>query len=130
MREPTRLVARTTSESHAGLPSTKAVETETETSQTNENDALGHQVAAIRESRAALRRGDAPSALAALDRVATGEQGPLEQEAMLARVSALCLKGDVATARRIADDFIARFSDSLLVAKLRATCAFDSTPSQ
>jgi hypothetical protein len=92
------------------------------------DDALGRQVAAIRDARAALRRGDASSALAALDQLAVEGRDPLEQEALAARVSALCLKGDVNAARRVADHFILRFGDSLLVPQIRATCAFETDP--
>jgi hypothetical protein len=90
------------------------------------NDVLARQVAAIRESRAAIRRGDAQAALAALDRTAIeGQSGPLEQEAMLARVSALCLQGNVVAARGLSERFLTRFPDSLLVQRIRSSCAFE-----
>lgn len=94
------------------------------------DDGLSRQVAAIREARAAIRRGDGTTALSALDRgLPPGQSGPLEQEAILARVSALCLLGDVATARRTAEQFLARFPDSLLAPRIRNSCAFGAVNS-
>lgn len=94
------------------------------------DDGLSSQVAAIREARAAIRRGDGRAALAAIDRgLPQGQAGPLEQEATLARVSALCLLGDVATARRTAEQFLARFPGSLLASRIRSSCAFGSAGS-
>jgi len=91
----------------------------------NEADALSGRVAAIRQVRAALRRGDAATALEILDRsTPSGAVDPLEQEAMLARLSALCLQGSVVAAAQIAQTFIARFPNSLLVQRVRASCAF------
>ena len=92
------------------------------------DDSLSSQVSAIREARAALRRGDSRAALAALDR-AQGQGGPLEQEVILARVSALCLQGDATAARRAADQFLSRYPDSLLAPRIRSSCAFGSVPS-
>ncbi len=89
------------------------------------DDGLASQVAAIREARAAIRRGDGVSALAAIDRgLPQGKTGPLEQEATLVRVSALCLQGDTAAARRTAEQFLARFPNSLLASRIRSSCAF------
>ncbi len=89
------------------------------------DDGLSSQVAAIREARAAIRRGNGTAALSALDKgLPQGQGGPLEQEAILARVSALCLLGDVATAKRTAEQFLARYPDSLLVPRIRNSCAF------
>jgi len=94
------------------------------------DDGLSSQVAAIREARAAIRRGDGRAALAAIDRGLTpGQAGPLEQEATLARVSALCLLGDVATARRTAEQFLARFPGSLLASRIRSSCAYGAADS-
>jgi len=95
------------------------------------DDTLARQVSAIRESRAAIRRGDAKTALAALDEFSGEHQGgPLEQEALLARVSALCLAGDTARARLVAARFKARFPDSLQVPRLTHTCAADAARTQ
>jgi hypothetical protein len=89
------------------------------------DDGLSSQIAAIREARAALRRGDGRTAIAALDRgLPLGQGGPLEQEAIVARVSALCLLGDVSTARRTAEQFLTRFPDSLLAPRIRNSCAY------
>jgi hypothetical protein len=94
------------------------------------DDGLSSQVAAIREARAAIRRGDGRAALTAIDRgLPQGQAGPLEQEATLARVTALCLLGDVATARRTAEQFLARFPGSLLASRVRSSCAFSSADS-
>ena len=94
------------------------------------DDGLSNQVAAIREARAAIRRGDGRAALAAIDRgLPQGQSGPLEQEATLARVSALCLLGDVATARRTAEQFLARFPGSLLASRIRSSCAYGAADS-
>ncbi len=94
------------------------------------DDGLASQVAAIREARAAIRRGDGRAALAAIDQgLPQGQAGPLEQEATLARVSALCLLGDTAAARRTAEQFLARFPGSLLASRIRSSCAFDATDS-
>jgi hypothetical protein len=94
------------------------------------DDGLSSQVAAIREARAAIRRGDGASALAALDKgLPQGQGGPLEQEAILARVSALCLLGNVAAAKRAAEQFLARFPDSLLAPRVRNSCAFGASGS-
>lgn len=88
---------------------------------------LGAQVSAIRESRAAARRGDARAALAALDDESlASSKGGLGQEAMLARVKGLCLQGDPVAARRVADLMLARYPDSLLLTHVRASCAFQS----
>jgi hypothetical protein len=92
------------------------------------DDGLSSQIAAIREARAAIRRGDGRAALAALDKgLPPGQGGPLEQEAVFARVSALCLLGDVSSAKRTADQFLARFPDSLLVPRLRNSCAYGAS---
>ena len=89
------------------------------------DDGLASQVAAIREARAAIRRGDGRAALAAIDRgLPQGQTGPLEQEATLARVSALCLLGDIAAARQTAEQFLTRFPESLLASRIRSSCAF------
>ena len=89
------------------------------------DDGLSSQIAAIREARAALRRGDGRTAIAALDKgLPLGQGGPLEQEAIVARVSALCLLGEVSTARRTAEQFLARFPDSLLAPRIRNSCAY------
>lgn len=89
------------------------------------DDGLSSQVAAIREARAAIRRGDGASALVALDTgLPQGQGGPLEQEAILARVSALCLLGNVTAAKHSAEQFLARFPDSLLAPRVRNSCAF------
>jgi len=80
------------------------------------DDGLKNQVAAIREARLAIRRGDGNAALSALDGAfVQGQGGPLEQEATMARVSALCLLGDRASARRVADQFSSRYPASVLV---------------
>ena len=92
------------------------------------DDGLSNQIAAIREARAAIRRGDGRTALAALDQgLPPGQGGPLEQEAVFARVSAFCLLGDVSSARRTAEQFLARFPDSLLVPRLRNSCAYGAS---
>jgi hypothetical protein len=89
------------------------------------DDGLSSQIAAIREARTAIRRGDGRTALAALDQgLPLGQGGPLEQEAIVVRVSALCLLGDVSKARRTAEQFLARFPDSLLAPRLRNSCAY------
>jgi hypothetical protein len=99
-----------------------------ETVATSTDDRLPAVVAMIRESRAALRRGDPAAALAALDRGGpVGQGSPLEQETMLARVAALCQKGDGTTARGVADQFLARFADSPLAPRIRNSCAFGAT---
>jgi hypothetical protein len=95
---------------------------------TSADDGLSSQIAAIREARAAIRRGDGRTALAALDQgLPPGQGGPLEQEAVFARVSAFCLLGDVSSAKRTADQFLARFPDSLLVPRLRNSCAYGAS---
>lgn len=92
-------------------------------------DGLRGQVLAIRASRDALRRGDASAALAALERGhPEGTHGALEQEALATRVSAYCLSNDLAQARRAANEFLRRFSDSLLTPGIRNSCAFEKTP--
>jgi hypothetical protein len=85
------------------------------------------QANAIRASRAALQRGDAPGSLEALDRaIPLGTGGELEQEALYVRVNASCLQGKVGQARRYARTFLARFSSSPLAAKIRSSCAFSA----
>jgi hypothetical protein len=95
------------------------------------DDGLTNQVAAIREARAAIRRGDGRAALTAIDRgMPGGQAGPLEQEAVSARVAALCLLGDIAAARRTAEQFLVRFPASPLASGIRNSCAFSSTTSR
>ena len=90
------------------------------------SDNLSSQVSAIREARAAMRRGEPQAAIAAIDRqFPEGQASTMEPEATLARVAALCRLGDVVTARRVADRFLARFPESPLGARLRGSCAFD-----
>lgn len=89
------------------------------------DDGLAGQVSAIREARSAMRSGDGRAALVALNRAfVPGQSGPLSQEATLVRVSALCLVGDRAAARRTAEQFLANYPSSPLVSKIRSTCAF------
>jgi hypothetical protein len=107
-----------------------AFDSRTATAALSVDDGLASQVAAIREARAAIRRGDGRAALAAIDQgLAAGQSSPLEQEATLARVSALCLLGDIAAARRTAEQFLARFPASPLAPRIRSSCAFGSPPS-
>lgn len=92
------------------------------------DDALIRQVSVIREARAAIRGGDPAAALRALDTLSSLGGGTLEQEALLVRVTALCLEGDRAAARRVADELLARFPGSPHVPQLRTTCAFSPEP--
>jgi pentatricopeptide repeat protein len=87
-------------------------------------DELSQEVAAIRESRAAIRRGDAKAALDALDR-ANVAAGPLDQEVQLAWISAYCLQGNVDKARSLAERLLQRSPDTLLASRVRNSCAFD-----
>ena len=90
-------------------------------------DNLGSQVSAIREARAAIRRGDPQAAIAAIDQqFPEGQASPLEPEATLARISALCRLGNAAAARRVAEQFLARFPESPLAERMRGSCAYVS----
>lgn len=89
------------------------------------DEGIRAQLAAIRQARAAIKRGDGMAALHALsEQFPNGISGPLEQEALLTRVSALCMSGDVAQARGIAQQFLAHFPRSLLAERVRNSCAF------
>jgi len=89
------------------------------------DDGLPGQISAIRNARVALRRGDGTAALTALNRAfVSGQSGPLGQEAAVVRVTALCLLGDTAGARRLAEQFLTNYPASPLCAKIRSTCAF------
>jgi outer membrane protein assembly factor BamD (BamD/ComL family) len=86
---------------------------------------LTSQIAAIREARLAIRQGNGAAALSALDGAfVQGQSGPLEQEATMARISALCLLGDRARARRTSEQFLSRYPESNLAGKIRSSCAF------
>jgi hypothetical protein len=92
-----------------------------------QGDSLGSQVSAIREARAAIRRGDPQAAMAAIDQqFPEGQASPLEPEATLARISALCRLGNAAAARRVAEQFLARFPESPLAERMRGSCAYVS----
>ena len=92
---------------------------------TSSDDGLPGQISAIRNARVAIRRGDGTAALTALNRAfVPGQSGPLGQEAAVVRVTALCLLGDTAGARRLAEQFLANYPASPLCAKIRSTCAF------
>jgi hypothetical protein len=125
---PAREAPAVKRESHGSAAPSPASEAEANPKPTD--DGLSGQIIAIREARAAIRRGDGAAALAALDKgLPQGQGGALEPEATLARVSALCLQGDVAGAKRIGEGFLARFPDSLLAARIRSSCAFGAATS-
>ena len=127
---PVRELSTTKHEAHGANAASAPNEPAPEVVATPVDDGLSSQVAAIREARAAIRRGDGMTALSALDKgLQQGQGGPLEQEAILARVSALCLLGDITTARRTAEQFLARFPDSLLASRIRNSCAFSAVGS-
>jgi len=79
------------------------------------------EVAVLDRARAALRRGDAAGAAAALDEHARAfADGALLAEAELLRIEALAAAGDAAQARRRARDFLSRFPQSPLAKRLRS----------
>lgn len=95
------------------------------------SDELFEQAEALRSSRAAMRRGDPRAALDALDSTfPSSSGGPLEQEALYTRVTALCLQGETMRARAVAERFLASYPGSLLVARIRSSCAYRSVEPQ
>jgi outer membrane protein assembly factor BamD (BamD/ComL family) len=83
----------------------------------------------IESARAAVSRGDAPSALATLDyyerSYAHGQFGP---EALALRIQALSAQGDLARARSLAAEFRQRHPHHPLLASVQA--AVQSAPSK
>lgn len=74
---------------------------------------LGEELAAINSVRAALARESAQTALRSLDEYASNyPNGHFTTEALILRVTALSALGDHASAKRLADDFLARHPDS------------------
>ena len=85
----------------------------------------GGEVALLRRAKRALRDGDADASLQRLDRMAARYPGGvLKEEAVVARVIALCSADRTSDARRLAEAFIAKHPGSFHASRLRATCAF------
>lgn len=86
---------------------------------------LNHQIDALRQARAAIREGDGKTALGVIDQgLPQGQPSPLEEESSYSRILALCQLGRTAEARQQAEQFLTRFPQSLLSARVRTTCGF------
>ena len=82
---------------------------------------LGEELAAINSVRAALAGKSAQTALRSLDEYASNyPNGHFTTEALILRVTALSALGDHASAKRLADDFLARHPDSPYARRLRS----------
>lgn len=78
----------------------------------------------VREAKSATKEGDTTSALRLLDEHATRfPLGVLEPEREAERIFALCKAGRLDVARREAARFVATARPTLLVARVRASCA-------
>jgi hypothetical protein len=77
----------------------------------------------LTEAQSALRRGDAPSALAALERYdAEFPRGALSEEAGAARAVTFCSLGRTALARRALDAFRRNYPNSPLLERVTSSC--------
>ena len=75
----------------------------------------------LEAARAALGGGDAPGALAALDRYSQRfPSGILGREAMVLRIEALQKKGDRASARELGHRFLAAYPRDAYAARVRS----------
>jgi hypothetical protein len=80
------------------------------------------EIASIDAARKALRAGDAPGAIAELDRydAKLGRSGSLVPEATVLRIEALLARGDKPRATALANAFLAAHPKSPLAARVRA----------
>jgi hypothetical protein len=93
-------------------------------------DNLAREVELLAAVQAELRTGQGQRALELLNAYEREAKGStLGPERAAARVLASCAIGDVATARRVAGQFLAASPDSPVVPRIRRSCAF-STPRQ
>lgn len=86
-------------------------------------DPIAEEVALLSEARAALGAGDAHAAISVLRRHARRfADGVLAREREVSWITALCVLGDDAGARRRADAFLRDHGDSPHAAKVKASC--------
>jgi len=89
---------------------------------------LDAEIVLLRDARAALRRGDAASALALLDvHDRRFPAGALGEDCSAARIHALCALGRVDEVRVLAAQFVAAHPVSPHAAMVRASCSAGST---
>lgn len=86
--------------------------------------AIEHETELLREANAALQRGDAQGALAAIEQHQRQfPRGALALERRGLRILALCAAGDEVTARREAGPFLAAHPPAGLAARVQRSCA-------
>lgn len=114
---------RTSRQSHRRRVPPTVTATATATSESREASTIAQEAALLAQGREALRDGRPLDALRFVAQHAKlFPEGTLSQERSMLKVAARCARGDHETARRDAQDFVRRFPNSPLRARVLALC--------